>query len=383
MSRVRFLHRPPNNTMEKKSLSGAEQKINEYIDRIRNGESKDAIMQGLPPSFVAGVEAGLYAAEDTQRPVIEGVGISDQEELQKSLDKVKIEEVRKRLGIIVDAAPVTEQQEPNLQEGDEKHERDSIAGLIQYVSEGKKQAVVDLYKKLFDDIDNAESRKLLASGLFQGVYNKYRIAEYPINPDEESTWERALKDTKIGIDNKKGEWMYRGVFPKSGEKTVTRGSFNVDVTPELISKLDEMITSGKLKANYKFGQPGTTASPTERHDSVSIYFLEQPSDEVLQELAATIKPYARGDNLLGKKVEDGFFMSEIGSIESEHIESFVNALQSTDPAFASAVRSYTSQQPERGTSLKMSEAQYYAIKDVAQAFGYAISYDKDVGFEIK
>jgi hypothetical protein len=30
----------------------------------------------------------------------------------------------------------------------------------------------------------------------------------------------------------------------------------------------------------------------------------------------------------------------------------------------------------------MSEAQFYAIKDVAESFGYNISYDKNEGFKI-
>ena len=176
--------------------------------------------------------------------------------------------------------------------------------------------------------------------------------------------------------------MYRGVFPKNGEETATRGSFNVNVTPELINSLDDMIASGKIKANYKFGQPGTTASPTERHDSISIYFLEQPSDKTLQELATIIKPYVRGDNLLGKKIEDGFFMSEVGSVETKHIKKFVEDLKLKDPAFAEAVKGWTSPKPGSGNSLKMSEAQFYAVKDVARAFGYNIQYNKDNGFEI-
>jgi hypothetical protein len=39
-----------------KALSGAEQKIEEYVDRIKNGESKDFIFQGLPESFKSGIE---------------------------------------------------------------------------------------------------------------------------------------------------------------------------------------------------------------------------------------------------------------------------------------------------------------------------------------
>jgi hypothetical protein len=199
---------------------------------------------------------------------------------------------------------------------------------------------------------------------------------------EEQGWEDALKNTKVNVDNKKNEWMYRGIFPKNGEETITRASFNVHVTPELIDKLDDMILIGKIKANYKFGQPGTTASPTERHDAISIYFLEEPNEDVLKELSQIIKPYVRGDNLLGKKIDDGFFMSEIGSIETKHIEKFVEDLKLKDAVFAESVKRYTSPLPGKGNSLKMSEAQFYAVKDVARAFGYSISYNKNIGFEI-
>lgn len=424
--------------MEKQPLSGSGQKIQEYVARIKAGESKDSIMQGLPPSFIAGIEAGMNEPENTPESKTEGVEIAKlkdeidvppqykgldadtldfiwtipeyidrnktkqekerkqrvlnvlrkeesegvEEKKSKLTDEVKVEQIRKDLGIGSDEALLAKQQELDSVENNEGEENHLISGLVKLLSQGRKQAVIDLYKNLFDNIDDPESRKKLASGLFQDVYNRYRIAEYPTDPNEEQTWEDALKSTKVGINNKKSEWMYRGVFPKDGEETVTRGSFNVNVTPELIDSLDDMIASGKIKANYKFGQPGTTASPTERHDSISIYFLEQPSDEALQELAQTIKPYVRGDNLLGRKIEDGFFMSEVGSVETEHIEKFVEDLKLKDPAFAEAVKGYTSPQPGRGNSLKMSEAQFYAVKDVARAFGYGISYDKDKGFQI-
>ncbi len=49
----------------KNSLTGAEQKIEEYVNRIKNGESKDSIFQGLPESFKSGIEKRLAEpAED-------------------------------------------------------------------------------------------------------------------------------------------------------------------------------------------------------------------------------------------------------------------------------------------------------------------------------
>lgn len=48
---------PENNT-------GAEQKINEYVNRIRAGESKESIFQGLPDSFKGGIEKKLNTPPD-------------------------------------------------------------------------------------------------------------------------------------------------------------------------------------------------------------------------------------------------------------------------------------------------------------------------------
>jgi hypothetical protein len=422
--------------IKEQPLSGSEQKVQEYVARIQAGESKESIMQGLPPSFVAGIEAGLRPPEkpaESSKESVAETGVppqykgldadtlefiwtipeySDPEKTQQEKDRkqkvinalrdkearkgegarqklgdaARLEQIRIKLGVGSAEELVQKQKELDSLRGEQEKEGEKnhpIAGLIKYVSQGRKQVVIDLYKNLFDHIQDPEARENLVSGFFQDIYKKYRIAEYPTDPREEQTWEQSLKGTKVEVNSKKNEWMYRGVFPRNGEETATRGSFNVHVTPELIDALDDMIAQGKIKANYKFGQPGTSASPTERHDSISIYFLEQPTEEALQELVAITRPYVRGDNLLGKKIADGFFMSEIGSIETPHIESFVEEMRSKDSAFAEALKNYVSPQAGRGNSLKMSEAQFYAIKDVARAFGYGISYSKEKGFEIK
>lgn len=41
-------------------MSAGEQKIQEYIERIKNGENKDELMKDLPPSFIEAIEKGLY-----------------------------------------------------------------------------------------------------------------------------------------------------------------------------------------------------------------------------------------------------------------------------------------------------------------------------------
>ena len=67
-----------------KILTGGEQKIEEYVKRIKDGESKDSIFQDLPEAFKSGVEKRL--TEQAQ-------------EKRKTEDEKKIEEIRENLGL--------------------------------------------------------------------------------------------------------------------------------------------------------------------------------------------------------------------------------------------------------------------------------------------
>ncbi len=404
------------NSIENK-INGGDQKIQEYIDRIKNGESKDDILKDLPTSFIAGIEAGLNHSQGIELelkspeqteinipPQYKGLDsdtldfiwtipeYTDQEKTesekkkkqeainflkqQESQDDFDIEEQKINLKNEAEIEQVREEIISSPENSNEaKSENEEINLLVDSVTQGRRREVIDLYNKWLKDFNNPDSKKALISGLFGDVYNKYRIAEYPTAQNEQEIWKEYLNNSRVPVNNKKSEWMYRGVFPDKDVETVTRGSFNVNVTPELIDSLDQMILDGKIKANYKFGEPNSQASPSERHDSITIYFLEKPADEALKELSSIIKPYVRGDNLLGKKIDDGFFMSEIGSIETKDIEAFIEELKSRDKVLAEAIKNYTSPRPGQGTSLKMSEAQFYAIKDVAKALGYNLSYD--------
>lgn len=404
------------NSIENK-INGGEQKIQEYIDRIKNGESKDYILKDLPTSFIAGIEAGLNPSQSIELelkspkqteinipPQYKGLDsdtldfiwtipeYTDQEKTEsekkkkqeainflkqhESQDDFNIEEQKINLKNEAEIEKVREEIASSSENSNEaKSENKEINSLVDSVTQGRRREVIDLYNKWLKDFNNPDSKKALISGLFGDVYNKYRIAEYPTAQNEQEIWKEYLNNSRVPVNNKKSEWMYRGVFPDKDVETVTRGSFNVNVTPELIDSLDQMILDGKIKANYKFGEPNSQASPSERHDSITIYFLEKPSDEAIAELSSIVKPYARGDNLLGKKISDGFFMSEIGSIETKDIDVFIEKLKSKDSILAEAIKNYTSPRPGQGASLKMSEAQFYAIKDVAKALGYNLSYD--------
>lgn len=69
--------------MEKFEKSAGEKKVDEYIERIKNGEDKEVILKDLSPSFVEAIEKGLRENELSELPeeiVFEDNNVSGEEE---------------------------------------------------------------------------------------------------------------------------------------------------------------------------------------------------------------------------------------------------------------------------------------------------------------
>jgi len=317
-------------------------KAGEYADRIINGESYHSIINGLGPVMITSINEAL-----------------------------------ERRGYTTTAF-VTENTDTAIVENKETQKTDALHKYVEQIVGNRNPAVQELYANLLADKLNPEKRVQLAKALIADTYRKLRASNYQSNPNEENIWIYARTNQPVAT-KEQDNWIYRGYFGENSEKTITRGSFNVHVTTELITALDNYIASGAVKANYKFGAPNTPASPAERHDSISIYFLENPTKEVLDDLALIIKPYVRGNDLLGKKVSEGFYISEIGSVQEEHIKQLIDTLNTIDTAFANGVKIEMTHK-ER---LAMSEAQFYALQKTALAFGYKITYHPNSGFVVE
>ena len=413
-------------------LTGGAAKVAELAERINSGAATaEETLRDLPPGFAKSVQEKIVQKPETshddvippqyrgitspealdimwtvpvyvdpekteferarkQRAIDSLIALQKNEDtmLAEARESMKIDSVRAQLEKIDAPTQATpeetsaSQPTPESIKTPESTSNQTLEGLVSSVAEGRSEAVKKLYEGWMQDVNNPENRKRLAYGLSIDIYNRYRLANYPADENEEETWEAALTSTRVPIDKRNADWQYRGIFPKGNESTITRGSLNVHVTPKLIEGLDNLITSGKVRMNYKFGMPGSKASPTARHDSISIYFLEEPTEETLKAISDVAAPFVRGNSLLGKKVSDGFYMSEIGNIDSDHVEKLIEDTKKIDPAFAEAIREYTTPRPDQGTTLKLSEAQYYAVKDVANALGNNLSYNTDSGFEV-
>jgi len=84
--------------------TGGEQKIKEYINRIKNGESKNKTLEGLPLSFVNAIEKGLEIDNKKDSYMhIENLQKTQKTEFERKeredSDNKKIEEIRKELGV--------------------------------------------------------------------------------------------------------------------------------------------------------------------------------------------------------------------------------------------------------------------------------------------
>lgn len=114
--------------MEEK-LIGGEQKIQEYINRIKNGESKDKILEGLPLSFVDSIEKGLEVnGKDRDLNQNENIIIPPQYEglssetldfiwvIPEYIDPEKTKIEKKRKSKILESLKLKEQKEGRVEE---------------------------------------------------------------------------------------------------------------------------------------------------------------------------------------------------------------------------------------------------------------------------
>ena len=239
-----------------------------------------------------------------------------------------------------------------------------------------------IWDDLFDQYRRENNKEKIAGVLMNEVYNEKRVATYPINPNYEQAWQYATQNDSLEHRVQNG-WVYRGKFPKGQSKTETRGSLNVTLDTKAVQQLDDLIQNGTIEANYKFGEPNTGADASERHDAVTIYFLTSPSPEALAKISAISGEHFRGNELLGKEVSKGFYMSEVGSVSDQEARNFIGTVAAVDAKLGKAVKDYLTSNKSGKERVAMSEAQFYAVKDTLKNFGVDVAYNPQQGFQVK
>jgi hypothetical protein len=253
----------------------------------------------------------------------------------------------------------------------EKFQRENPERRIAYVS----------IKKMLDDMRQRKSKAEITGWVIDVINHKKRNANYPPDQQYEGAWDVATNEGSLSnkIEN---NWVYRGNFSTSEKKTVTRGSLNVVVSEDFVREIDSLIRRGILDANYKFGEPGTMAQASDRHDAVTVYFLTEPTPEAMESLSRIADKYYRGDDLLGKKISKGFYMSEVGSVSDTHAKEFIQQIKTIDAELSGSVANFLTSRKNGKERVAMSEAQFYSIKETLDLFGIKVEYKPESGFVV-
>ncbi len=302
---------------------------------------------------------------------------------RKISEQKRIEDIRTELGI--SQQEVQEQESSQLTENElsiETGNEAALAKLEELLAERiKKSKKPQLYRDLFERIKQENNRTKIAETLVNEINYRKRQADYPINPDYQKVWELATRDQTVN-HRQEDVWIYRGRLSEKGRSTITRGSLNITLTENTIRELDALIQSGVFDGNYKLGELGTPGEASARHDAVTLYFLSEPSSETLEALSDIAKKYYRGDDLIGRKVSEGFYMSEVGSVSDVHARELIQQLQIIDQELAVAIKNFLTSNKTGKERIAMSEAQFYSAKEMLNLFGFDIIYNKDTGFKI-
>lgn len=138
------------------NLPGSQQKINEYAERIRNGEDAGKVMEGLGSFMRDAIEKKLLQKENSQNIEIGEEDLKIQIRLE---DEKKIEEIRGRLGL-------SEKEKPNF-EGDEQLE--GIYNTMQNIAGGAKEGLQEdverKIQKYIDEIGSGKNKEYVLQGL--------------------------------------------------------------------------------------------------------------------------------------------------------------------------------------------------------------------------
>ncbi len=176
--------------------SGGEAKVDQYVRRIRDGESMADIFKGLPASFRTGIEAklGLSTEHPSNQPEKSNGGFS-------SIDTgagnplSALQEVRSRLGM--------SEAGTNISSNARALEKLQIALKKRGERSGRQLIFEDLYRRIAERNDSAEIVQTLAGE----IYNELRIAEYPIPEGYNQAWNKATQDNSLK-HQEQNSWVY-------------------------------------------------------------------------------------------------------------------------------------------------------------------------------
>jgi hypothetical protein len=178
---------------EKPPISAGEQKINEYVNRIKSGESKDSIFQGLPESFKSKIEDKLVeSTEEVETDIPPQYRGLDSETLDliwtipEYVDRDKTKELKERKA---SAVATLREKESSKVAKEERQEADKkrIEELRQELGITKPDEVIEVPEKKEVPISGVETSSL-------SIEERKKLSGW------DASWELAKIAKQQGID---------------------------------------------------------------------------------------------------------------------------------------------------------------------------------------
>lgn len=319
---------PSSLTVQQEQALVSSPKIQEYIDRVKNGEAITAFGE-IPDSWKKVIE------KET------AVTVTDQE---------RIAQLKQEIVAITSASP----EQKKIAVEDEL--RLYLLGTVE------KRFTKDIARKVARDNIQAAGKKELYSIALEQFYQEGRIAEYDrANPLFEFDTETvtAVPNALIKRVQDENGWHYR--IPTTGTtagKSKDRISLNVWANKQLVAVLDQV--AHKYGVYYK--TPAQSDSWNERNDPVTIY-LNNPAltseqitalkNDIIQET----KPYIRSNKGFGIYGENSAPGVEFGPESSpEEIQRLKKEAQQINDELYQAFDQYLQKEGKEKSSVGMNLA---------------------------
>lgn len=198
------------------------------------------------------------------------------------------------------------------------------------------------------------------AGLYERIltakYSNIRFAKYTNVPNGIDKY-TILDKPGIKVNEKNG-WHYR-LSEQGVQKSFYRISINANGSKGLIDKLDSFVSH---KCYYK--TPADDAGWAGRHDPITMYFSEKPTQEFCQRLMKVLNETkairSKNDVLVGQKLMDGVTIMKEPTHDS--IKLLLERCEKISPEFRVGAKSLITTNSDG--QMFCSAGQYYVIEDL-------------------
>lgn len=229
---------------------------------------------------------------------------------------------------------------------------------LQNTNQQKYQQIADLWR----DSDD----QLTFYNHLTAQYNKLRLHPYKIDAKHNVKIENitGADNSLIKVKNQ-DNWHYRMPNNNVPVKTVERMSLNANANENLIKELDDYFYN-KGVGYYK--TPSDSTSWLDRHDSITMYFNQQITPEIENDLAKICQKYVRNtdDVLVGQKIIPG--LTKVKEPSAADITDVMDKADKLNADLGKAVKSYFRNNNNGQISYKASAGQMKVIQDLIQDY---------------